>query len=214
MARAAIPVGRWAALGVVFALAGVPVARGQQAPPGPNGEPATEREAPAGLVAGPGGLRVVAFGQPARLVVATLEAILGEPDGDTGWGPAKASPFGVCPGERVRGVRWGRLGILLSDGPTSYGSAGYAHFFAWETSTFEDREGLAPRTAAGIGPGSKVEALKEAYGARLDFHPADGPFPDRFDVGFGLKGSIAGSLTGLGPDDTVTFMAAGAPCGE
>ncbi|MDX1662129.1 MAG: hypothetical protein R3326_10120, partial [Gemmatimonadota bacterium] len=84
------------------------------------------------LVAEPSGLRLVAFGQPADLVVATLETLLGEPDADTGWRPATASPFGVCPGERVRGARWGRLRILMSDGPTRFGSAGYEHFFAYD----------------------------------------------------------------------------------
>lgn len=202
------------ALAIPLALAGAAEAEAQQAEPDPAGEPPPPRRTAEGLVAGPGGLRIVAFGQPAELVVATLTAVFGEPDADTGWGPAVASPFGVCPGERARGVRWGRLGVLLSDGPTSYGSAEYPHFFAWDVHAFEAESGLAPRTAAGIGLGSTVDALTEAYGERVHFHPADGPFPDRFEVAIGMRGSISGSLTGPDPDDTITFLTAGDPCGE
>lgn len=169
------------------------------------------------LVAEPGGLRAVTLGEPLDRVVAEMNARFGPPDADTGWEPAGTSSFGVCPGAtegaQVRGIRWSRIRLLFSDGPTSYGSDGYEHVFAYDLTSFEG-SGTVPTTAEDIGLGSTVEELRDAYGDRLEIRPGDGALPDRFTVRFGRTGEISGSLRSTDPDGEITFVGAGLPCGE
>lgn len=119
------------------------------------------------VVLEPTGLSGLAFGEGSQPVVDELTRVLGPPDEDTGEVDALSSPFGVCPGTTVRGVRWGTLTALFTDGETSYAPAGPPHFFAWTESSFSatgDEPPLGLRTAAGIGLGSTVADLRAAYG--------------------------------------------------
>lgn len=205
------------------ATAGTPTAATATPPtPADTGPPATPAPTPpaatAGpLVAGPEGLGAVQLGQPAADAIAALRARRGPADADSGWQRADNSPFGVCPGAtagaRVRGLRWGRVRLLVSDADTRFGAAGDPHVFAYHVTSFEG-SGPGPRTAAGIGLGASVRELRDAYPGRVTIRPADEINPDRFAVDFGGRGELTGSLTGTGPQETVTFLSAGQACGE
>lgn len=156
------------------------------------------------------GLGPIAFGTPLDEAVDGLRNRLGDPDEETAWESAVASQFGVCPGERVRGVRWGRTWALFAEGSTRYGEES-PHLFAWDAAEWFG-EGFAPRTAAGIGVGSTVAELRDTYDS-VETFPPEGPFPARFRVELD-DGTIHGSLSDTGPDGRVTFLTAGQSCGE
>lgn len=184
-----------------------PTATSAPADPSPTSTP---------LVAGPEGLGAVRFGQPAARAIAAMRARFGPADADSGWQPA-AGYFGVCPGAatdgRVRGLRWGRIWIFLSDADTDFGSGGTPHVFSYHITSVEG-SGPAPDTAAGIGLGSTVRELRSVYGSRVTLREADEINPPRFILSFEGGGEVTGQLTGTRPDATVTFLRGGQPCGE
>jgi hypothetical protein len=57
-----------------------------------------------------------------------LEHHLGPPGERGSW--TGTTPFGTCPGP-VRAVRWGRLYVLFTNGPTRYADGGRWHLFAY-----------------------------------------------------------------------------------
>ena len=175
------------------------------------------------------GLGLVAFGSADRDALGALQGRLGPPAERGSW--SGATPFGTCPGP-VRAVRWGRLYVLFTNGPTRYAPAGRWHLFAWQAETVQRSKvdpqysgptppteppplrGYSPRTAAGIGIGSTVAELRAAYGSRVRISFGTPGNTYRFRIGQGAAGELSGSLSGGAPGATVTGLAAGAICGE
>jgi hypothetical protein len=73
--------------------------------------------------------------------------------------------------------------------------------------------GYSPRTATGIGFGSTVAELRAVYGRRLRITGEPG-MTYQFTVGRGATIALFGSLSGGTVQSTVTWLAAGAVCGE
>ena len=177
----------------------------------------------------PDGLAVAAFGVAERDALAALKRRLGPPDERGSW--KAANPFGTCPGP-VRAVRWGRLYVLFTSGPTRYETGGRWHLFTYQVDAIRrtavdpnDRgptpppdppplRGASPRTAAGIGFGSTLAELRAAYGDRVTVSGGPPGNVDRFRIRLGAGGELHGSLSGSRPAATVTGIAAGAGCGE
>jgi hypothetical protein len=177
----------------------------------------------------PDGLGVTPFGTAERPALRRLRAELGPPQETGSWNAA--SPFGTCPGD-TRAVRWGRLYVLFTNGPTRYAPQGRWHLFAYQVDAVQRTSidplysgstpppappplrGDSPRTAAGIGFGSTLAELRAAYGGRVRTSFGTPGLVHRFSVRFGAAGELSGSLSGDTPAATVTGLAAGAVCGE
>jgi hypothetical protein len=174
------------------------------------------------------GLGVAAFGTAEGDALRALQDRLGPTEERGSW--SGATPFGTCPGP-VRAARWGRLYVLFTSGPTRYDPAGRWHLFAYQVDAVQRTKldpqysgppptaapplrGYSPRTAAGIGFGSTVAELRGAYGSRARITFGEPGMIYRFTVAQGAAGELFGSLTGDTPGATVTFLAAGAVCGE
>jgi hypothetical protein len=190
--------------------------------------PATGTPATHAVVLGADGLGVVAFGTGERETLRVLERRLGAPDERGAW--RGATPFGTCPGP-VRAVRWGRLYVLFTSGPTRYQPGGRWHLFTYQVDAIQRTtldpsysgptppqppplRGDSPRTAAGIGFGSTLADLRRAYGRRVLVTHGEPGMVYRFQVSFGAAGDLSGSLSGGRPGATVTGITAGAVCGE
>jgi len=226
----------------VGAVAPVPTTQPAPAPP-PSAVPPTTIERPPPTTIAPSttaaaaprvelrpdGLGVVGFGTGEREALDRLERRLGAPDERGAW--RGATPFGTCPGP-VRTVRWDRLYVLFTNGPTRYAAGGRWHLFTYQVDAVRRTaidpdysgpspppdppplRGASPRTAAGIGFGSTLAELRRAYGRRLQVSVGEPGMVYRFRVGFGAAGELSGSLSGGTPRATITFLAAGALCGE
>jgi hypothetical protein len=172
---------------------------------------------------------VAAFGTAQQQALAALRATLGTPDETGSWNGA--TPFGTCPGD-TRAVRWGRLYVLFTNGPTRYARAGTWHLFAYQVDAVQRTKldpqysgptpppdppplrGDSPKTAAGVGFGSTVAELRAAYGSRVSTSSGEPGLVHRFQVRFGAAGELSGSLSGATPSATITTLAAGAVCGD
>ncbi len=160
------------------------------------------------------GLGEVPFGTEVEGAIARLGEILGPADDDTGWGPS-FSGFGACPGERVRGVRWGTLWALFADGRTEWGSAAAPHFFAYLNSVFFDESrSLGLLTEEGIGLGDSVASLEAAYESRLTISFEELVGGHVFIIEVAEPGVLSGALTGDGETDLITAIDGGRGCGE
>jgi hypothetical protein len=177
----------------------------------------------------PDGLGVAAFGANEQDALRALQHRLGQPEERGSW--SGATPFGTCPGP-VRAVRWGRMYVLFTSGPTRYAPAGGWHLFAYQVDAIQRTKtdpqyagptpppapprlrGDSPKTAAGIGFGSTVTELRAAYGSRVSVSFGEPGPVHWFSVRFGAAGELSGSLSGGTSDATVTLLAAGAVCGE
>ncbi len=149
------------------------------------------------------GLGVVALGAAPDAAIAAVTAGLGEPSLDTGWEPSFSS-YGTCPGEQIRGVEWGGLVLLFTDGDTSHGSG--QHLFSWRVTGAPPSLG----TPSGLGFGSSAADAEELYPGRVETVPAEDPFP-----GFLQIDAEGGRLTAfLGDAGEITNLEAGTACGE
>ena len=174
------------------------------------------------------GLGVVAFGAGEREALDRLERRLGAPGERGSW--AGATPFGTCPGP-VRAVRWGRLYVLFTNGPTRYAAGGRWHLFAYQVDAIQRTKvdpgyngptppqppplrGYSPRTSAGIRFGSTLAQVRAAYGRRVEVSFGEPGMVHRIRVSFGAAGDLWGSLSGGAARATVTGLQAGAICGE
>jgi hypothetical protein len=175
------------------------------------------------------GLGVVGFGTGEREALDQLKRRLGAANERGAW--RGATPFGTCPGP-VRAVRWGRLYVLFTSGPTRYEAGGRWHLFSYQVDAVRRTaidpdyngpppppdppplRGASPRTAAGIGFGSTLAELRRAYGRRLQVTVGEPGMVYQFRVDFGAAGELSGSLSGGAPSATITFLTAGALCGE
>jgi hypothetical protein len=194
----------------------------------PTTAPATTGAPTASIRLRPDGLGVAAFGAGERDALDRLERRLGAPEERGSW--AGATPFGTCPGP-VRAMRWGRLYVLFTNGPTRYGADGRWHLFAYQVDATQRTKvdpgdngptppeppplrGYSPRTAAGIGFGSTLAQVRAAYGRRVEVSSGEPGMVHRIRVGFGAGGDLSGTLSGGTPRSTVTGLEAGASCGE
>jgi hypothetical protein len=201
--------------------------------PGPPVLPSTTAPAvrpTARVTLQPNGLGVARFGATQQQALGALRAKLGRPDETSSWKNG-STPFGICPGA-TRAVRWGRLYVLFTNGPTRYAAAGRWHLFAYQVDAVQRTKvdpnysgptpppeppplrGESPKTADGVGFGSTVAELRAAYGGRLRMSYGEPGMVHRFRVRFGAGGELSGGLSGGTPAAKVTFLAAGAPCGE
>jgi len=176
-----------------------------------------------------GGLGVTAFGAAEQAAMRALQGGLGPSQERGSW--SGATPFGTCPGP-VRAVRWGRLYVLFTNGPTRYSPEGRWHLFAWQVDQVQRTaidpqysgptpppdpprlRGYSPRTATGVGFGSTVAELRAVYGSRLRITFGEPGMTYQFTVGRGATIALFGSLSGGTAQSTVTWLAAGAVCGE
>ncbi|MBA3286543.1 MAG: hypothetical protein H0U21_00780, partial [Acidimicrobiia bacterium] len=158
------------------------------------------------LALGRDGLGEAAFGIPAAAALTEMTALLGEPDDDTGW----VDPFAIssCAGTVVRRVSWGSLSLLLGDeSPFAHGRR---HLYGFGYGTV-DAAGLGPPgllTPEGIGLGSAVADLRQAYG-EVTVDPGE---PGLIDASFYVDDALRGLLTGGEPEDTVTVIFGGQYC--
>jgi hypothetical protein len=198
--------------------------------PPPTTAPATTGAPTGSIRLRPDGLGVAAFGAAEREALDRLSRRLGAPDERGAW--RGATPFGTCPGP-VRAVRWGRLYVLFTSGPTRYEAGGRWHLFAYQVDAVQRTKvdpsysgpspppdppplrGYSPRTAAGIGFGSTLAQVRAAYGGRRVAVTFGEPgMIHHLRIGFGAAGDLWGALSGGSSRSTVTFLAAGARCGE
>jgi hypothetical protein len=169
-----------------------------------------------GLVLDPIGLRAVPFGADPDAAVAAVADLLGRPpDVDTGW-IDPFSDYGTCPGSEIRAAEWGDLTLLFTDGESEFAPAGRRHFFSYTYRTGNrGPDGL--RTQLGIGLGSSVAALQDAYGPDLAIKAetiedvaAGGP---RYEIAYS-RGLLSGFVAGTGPDESVLAIDGGVGCGR
>jgi hypothetical protein len=197
--------------------------------PPPTTAPATTAAPTASIRLRPDGLGVAAFGAAERAALDRLARHLGAPDERGAW--TGATPFGTCPGP-VRALRWGRLYVLFTSGPTRYAAAGRWHLFAYQVDAIQRAKvdpqyngptpppdppplrGYSPRTAAGIGFGSTLAQVRAAYGQRATVTFGEPGMVHRVRVSFGPAGDLWASLSGGSPRSTITGLSAGAICGE
>jgi hypothetical protein len=209
----------WPAAGPSTIAAAPAPAQGQTPAPGAVAEPTTTTAPPAGggpgagaapLILAPDGLSNARFGAAPDAVIAAVSGRLGAPSADTGWKP-RGEVFGVCPGKRTRAVTWGgQFSVLFSDGPTRFGRAGREHFFLWSVEGTTRQTPVV--TAAGVGLGSTLAEVREAYPAsrvRTWEPETPGGLPG-FSVGPEERPTLAGLLT----DRRVSHLEAGVYCGE
>ena len=152
------------------------------------------------------GLAAVIFGATEEEVVSTLTTSLGTPTKDTGWIDS-FSPYGNCPGEKIRGIEWGSLHVLVGDTP-QYGTK---TFFGFE---YVDRTGSETPllfTERGITLGATREAIEKAY--------PDATFgewlPGQTGTTFVRGGSGSGQyLGGTIENDKLFWIGGGVLCAE
>jgi hypothetical protein len=153
------------------------------------------------------GLGIASFGDSADATIATVTAVLGEPDQDSGW--VEPLSIGTCAGTEARFVAWGSLYLYFSD--ESGVADGDRHFFGYSYGSVRDLEaipeGLA--TPEGIGLGTSVEFLRATYGDVAVEAGEEGLFSPNFYV----DEQLSGRLTGVADDDLVTVIIGGDPCG-
>jgi len=155
------------------AVPGAAAPREPAPPDPPPPAPAVAADQPLQLTAD--GLAALPFGAAEDAVVAELTRRLGPPDevSDLVEG---SQGTGSCGRGFTRRVRWGWLTLAFSDAPTRRAPAGTRHFYNWLLR--EPFPGLHQNpdpavaepvltTAAGIGLGSPVQQVRDAYGPGL-----------------------------------------------
>ena len=112
------------------------------------------------LVLLPVGVGTARFGAEADGVIAYISRYIGPPTADSGWIDALESPFGVCSGERVRGLQWGQLQLLFGDESSVSSTPG--HFFSYRYGGFTDQPPVPAglRTDSGLMLGSTLAQIR------------------------------------------------------
>lgn len=163
------------------------------------------------LVVRADGVDHLVFGDAADDVLAVLEALLGEPDDDTGW-VDQMQNYGVCLGDQVRFVRWGSFQAFFTDGPSDWAPAGVRHFASYTQAGVFDGEILDMVTEDGLSLGSPVGDVRAIHGEEAVYdddlygpvfvHDPPGP------------AQLWGSVSGLAPDDVIESITGSYACGE
>jgi len=145
------------------------------------------------------------FGVDAAALIAIVTELLGKPDSDSGYVPT-TKKFKLCPGTKVRSVRWGDLMLMFGD------ESGYAegrlHFFSWN---YGPVAGIAPvpmgpTTDGDITLGSTVAELLRVYPSAEIF------MDDVAGASFSLENTLSGILSDQTPDGVVIAMYGGNAC--
>ena len=153
----------------------------------------------------------VRFGVDAEGAISYVESLLGVPDSDSGYVDS-ASEFGLCPGEQVRGVRWGDLLLLFGD--ESEVASGRLHFYGWRFGPVGTSmpEPVGPATEGGITLGATVTEVLKAH-PNADVY-SDDVFGAGFDIDAGARGLVSGSLSNDSPNGVTLALFGGVTCGE
>jgi hypothetical protein len=159
----------------------------------------------------------VPFGTGVSSALPVLTAALGRPTLDTGVVPSFSS-YGTCPGTQLRALEYGGGALVVLFGDVSGGGL---TAYGWRLTQRGSGAGLPPASALvgdaatfEFGVGTTVAALRDGAGAgAVEVTPADEILPASFRLRDQSSGFF-GSLTGTGPQDTVTFVQAGQPCGD
>ncbi len=183
---------------------------------GSNGD-ATSTTQPAPLVSltlAADGLGDVLIGFPPDVVISDISALVGEPDLDSDWIPSEPNVFGSCPGRVMRAVGWGSLvTIFINETTDVIGERFYTYTYGYDYA--ENQGGVDPRgfqltTETGIGVGTSVADLVEAYGA--DVTISGDPVLDVWS--FEIAGTpFRGLVTGPEDADTLTLFELAPGCG-
>ncbi len=168
--------------------------------PGPSvaGPTSTPGSTLRGIVLAPDGLGLVGFGVGEQAAIDEVTRV---------FGPPMASEEATCPSGVDRFLTWGKLTVLVDDGIFS----GYALGPIASVEAGDQTVSLV--TAAGVGVGSSVEAVQEAYGNEVAIEQV-GDFAPSFVVRGEGDQRLTGGLTGVGPSDAVESISAGLVCGE
>jgi len=203
------------------ASAGAPAAGSPNAGP-TTSAPVTTSAPPtsAGRLTGDGidlPLGVVVFGLPVAQALPALEAALGRPTTDTGE-QRSSGTYGTCPGTRLRALEYGGGALVVLFGDVDGADL---TMYSWTLGGRGSAQGL-PRASALVGDvatfefgvGTTLAALREGAGEdAVVVRPPDEVRTASFEVRDQSSG-LTGDLTGPSPQDTVTSVRAGTPCGE
>lgn len=154
------------------------------------------------------GLNIVAFGASPPNTINVVGSYLGlTPTFDSAW-VAAAGDFGICPGTEYRQVEFGGLTLRFTDGDL-FQPAGTRHFFAWAYDG--DPADITP---ALLDVGITVADLQALYPA-VQLFGDDPLFGSTFRIDGPHNGEqLWGTLTGVGPADTIKYLTGGWGCGE
>ena len=160
----------------------------------------------------PDGIDRLFFGADPETVISELTDRLGEPTSDTNWVDQQERYDGLCGGSEARFVTWETVQAFFTDRESAWAREGTRHFASY--SVIEGAEDLEFLTARGIGIGSTVEEIGDAYGDEVTFaiHPAYET--EVFEIDPPGDGYLIGFLTGLDDEDTATEIVGGFSCGE
>ncbi len=165
------------------------------------------------LILGSENIDGIPFGTDDETAITTLDEYLGEPVSDTGWVPPTDAQgnqiYGPCPGTEIRVVEWPNLTTVYTDAATPWAAAGVKHLFFYSYVLY-DFDFWDLTTAEGIGLGSTVQDLRDAYGDTVDITSDE--FGDYYSVTVPAPGALWGFLEG--PDGTVNSIQGGVGCGE
>jgi hypothetical protein len=153
------------------------------------------------------GIGLVSFCADADPAIATVTAVLGAPDDDTGW----ADPLSIsaCSGTEVRRVTWGSLDLYFGD--VSRFAEGRQHFFGYSYGDVDGFDVAPPglATPEGIGLGTSVAFLRAAYPA-VSLIPGEESIQEPT---FYVDDSLRGLVTDVADDGVVTVIIGGEACG-
>ncbi len=160
----------------------------------------------------PDGIDRLFFGADPEDVISELTDRLGEPSLDPGWVDQQERFDGLCGGTQARFVTWETLQVFFTDRETAWATEGTPHFASY--SVEQGAEDLVFATTRGVGLGSTVAEIDDAYGddANFEIHPVYETAV--FEIDPPGDGYLIGFLTGLNDDDTATEIVGGFSCGE
>jgi hypothetical protein len=160
----------------------------------------------------PDGIDRLFFGSDPEDVISELTERLGEPTSDTDWVDQNERFDGLCGGTEARFVTWESLQLFFTDRESAWAPEGTRHF-----ASFSVEEGVADlefATSRGVGLGSSVAEIADAYGGEVTFGIQPAYEAEAFELDPPGDGYLIGFLTGLDDDDTVIEIVGGFSCGE
>jgi hypothetical protein len=160
----------------------------------------------------PDGIDRLFFGSDPEDVISDMTERLGEPTSDTDWVDQNERFDGLCGGTEARFVTWESLQLFFTDRESAWAPAGTRHF-----ASFSVEEGVADlefATSRGVGLGSTVAEIADAYGDDVAFGIQPAYEAEVFELDPPGDGYLIGFLTGLDDDDTVIEIVGGFSCGE